>query len=350
MSRDKLIVIGVVVLGVLGVLVYRQVKSDAEIGAPRAASKDLPSIAADEVDKISITNGEKGEVVLEKTGPADPDAGTASWVMTKPVKAPVNAQTVKDLVSNLKDLKIDSEISLKLDDEVKKDKQLDTAHAVHVVAWKGADKKTDAYFGKSGAIGQLVMVEGRPDKVYAAKGYSSWLYTKEAKDWRNKEIFKFDDANVNQATVENKNGVFSFTKGDKGWAGTVKGAELAKLDEDKVKNFVRDFKSLSAEDFGDGKPASETGLDQPEATVTFSLKDNAGKYVLKVGKASANGTSRFAVKDGDETIFVIGKSASEWATADKEKFQKTPDAGAGEAKDAPKPPMGMPMGMPPGHP
>ena len=30
------------------------------------------------------------------------------WVLTKPVKADANQQTVKDLVANLKELKVDS--------------------------------------------------------------------------------------------------------------------------------------------------------------------------------------------------------------------------------------------------
>ncbi len=32
----------------------------------------------------------------------------------------------------------------------------------------------------------------------------------------------------------------------------------------------------------DGKTVAETGLDNPEATVTIQLKDNAGKFVVKV--------------------------------------------------------------------
>ena len=67
----------------------------------------------------------------------------------------------------------------------------------------------------------------------------------------------------------------------------------------------------AAEDFGDGKSTAETGLDKPDSTVTVNLKDNAGKYVLRVGKV-ATGSSRYAQKDGDPTIFVIGSSAGDW--------------------------------------
>ena len=67
MSRERLLIFGVVVLGLLGLLVYKQAKRDESIGKPVAVATDLPTISApDDVDKISLTNGERGEVVLEK--------------------------------------------------------------------------------------------------------------------------------------------------------------------------------------------------------------------------------------------------------------------------------------------
>jgi hypothetical protein len=331
MSRDKLIIVGAVVLGLLGILVYKQAKRDDALGRPMASAKELPSISApDDVDKISITNGEKGEIVLEKVPdpkgpPADGGAATM-WVLTKPLTADANQQTVKDLAANLKDLKVDAQINIKLDDEVRKEKQLDPSHAVHVVAWKGADKKLDELFGKSGAAGELVVVSGEPNVVWAAKGYSSYLYTKEAKDFRDKDILHFDDANVSQITVANTHGALSFTKGDK-WAGSLGKKPIARFDEEKVKDMLRAYKSLAADDFGDGKSLAETGLDKPEATVTIQLKDNAGTYQILVGK-TATGTNRWAKRADGDTIYQITNYNSEWVVSDASKYQSAADAGA----------------------
>jgi hypothetical protein len=338
MSREKLIVLGVVVLGLLGVLVYQQVKKDEAIGRPAAVATELPTVSAPEdIDKVSVTNGDKGEVIVEKV--PDPkgeptDAGPAMlWVMTKPVKAPASQQAMKDLVANLKDLKIESQINLKLDDEVRKEKQLDPGHAVHVVAWKGGDKKTDAFFGKSGTAGQLAIVASKPDAVWAAKGYSAYLYTKEPKDFRDKEIFKFDDAVVTQVTVTNSHGTSSFTKGE-GWAGTHDKKPIARFDQEKLKDLLRAYKSLSADDFGDGKSPADTGLDKPEATVSIRLGD--GKtYELDVGKVSA-GTNRWARRAGDDAVYQITNYAAEWAVSDASKYQATADAGAPDAGKAKK--------------
>src|SRR5579859_2777566 len=241
MSRDKLIIVGVVVLGILGALVYKQAKTDESLGAPMASTAvDLPTLSAPEdVDKLEITNGEKGTVVLERVPDpkAEADASATKWVMTKPLSSEVTQQVVKDLLSNLKDLKAESKINIKLDDDVRKEKQLDAAHAVHVVAWKDGAKKVDEQFGKSGAAGQLVVVTDKPDAVWAAKGYSSYLYAKEPKDFREKTIFKYDDANVTDATITNSHGTFAFKKDGDKWTGTFNKHPIERFDAEKVKDF-----------------------------------------------------------------------------------------------------------------
>jgi hypothetical protein len=333
MSRDKLIIAGVVVLGLLGALVYMQAKKDEAIGQPQASSKDFPSISApEEIDRISITNGDKPEVMLEKV--ADP-AGAATdggaggtWQLSKPVKAAANQQSVKDLVANLKELKVDSQVNLTLSDDVRKDKQLDAAHAVHVMAWKGGDKKVDELFGKSGPAGQLVVVPDKPSAVWAAKGYSAYLYTKEPKDFRDKELLKFDDGNVAHVTIANTHGTLSFTKGDK-WAGTFDKKPIPRFDEEKVRDMLRAYKALNADDFGDGKSLAETGLDKPDADVTIELKDGAGRYELAIGKVGT-GTNHWAKRSDQDTIVQITSYASEFALSDTSKYQSAADAGAGD--------------------
>jgi hypothetical protein len=331
MSRDKLIIAGVVVLGLLGGLVYKKAKDDEALGKPLASAKDFPTISAPEdIDKISITNGEKPEIVLQKVPDpkaAPTDGGAAMvWEVEKPVTATANQQSIKDLVANLKDLKVDSQVNLTLSDDVKKEKQLDGAHAVHVVAWKGSDKKVDESFGKSGPAGQLVMVSDKSNSVWAAKGYSGYLYTKEPKDFRDKELLKFDDGSVSHVTIANTHGTFSFTKDSK-WAGTFDKKPIARFDDAKVADMLRAYKALNADDFGDGKSVDDTGLDKPDAVVTIELKDGAGKFELAVGKVST-GTNHWAKRADSNTIYQMSSFASDWALSDTSKFQAAADAGA----------------------
>ena len=316
-SRDKAIIVGVVVLGALSFLVYRQAKHDQELGS--ADHTDLPDVkGTDDLDKLEITNGDKPMVTLQKQDD--------KWVVM-PIGAPANQSSVKSLLDNLKELKTTEVVASKPDDDVKKSYNLDPAHAVHFVGYKGGDKKVNDWFGKSGGRGEMLMLEGKP-QIIAASGFSSYLYTRATvADWRDKEIFKFDDANATSLLITNKNGKFSFTKGDK-WAGTVDGHAIPLFDDTKVGDALRSMKWLSAEGFADpAKTPADTGLDSPAGVITVALKDGAGTYTLKVGAVST-GTSHFAEKDGDTTIVTVSPTVSGWALADPTKFAKATDAGA----------------------
>ena len=325
MERNaKIGVAGVVLVG-LGVAVYYQHKKDAALGAP-VSQADLPELKVpDDVDKIDIVNGSKGEVVLEKHGD--------KWELTKPVNAPANQTNVKSVVDNLKELKVSDVASKTADEESKKTYDLTPDKAVHVMVFKGADKKFDATFGKSGGLGDAMMLDGNPS-IYLVKGYSSWMYAREPKDWRDREIFKFEDSDVTSLSLDGKNGHFVFSKaeadgGAGDWMRTDDKKPIAHFDPQKAKTAVSAFKNLSAEDFGDGKTAADTGLDAPEETVTVKMKDGA-THVLKIGKTADKG-SHYAQKEGDGTIYTIGSYPYEWATGEASKFEQATDAGAPDA-------------------
>ncbi len=136
------------------------------------------------------------------------------------------------------------------------------------------------------------------------------MYSREAERLaRDKEIFKFDDAGATTATITNKTGKFSFTKGDK-WAGTFEGKPIANFDDAKVADALRSLKALSADGFAEAtKTSADTGLESPEGVISVTLKDGAGVYTLKVGAVST-GTSHYAVKDGDPTVVTVNGTAS----------------------------------------
>ena len=310
---------GVLVLLLGGLwMVMKNAREDAMAHSQVAAAAALPEIklAADEADKITkiqIQNAGKGEVVLEKQGDA--------WKVVKPVDYPANQAHVKALIDNLKELRLKDSIDTGKTQYAAFD--LEDEKAVRVQLYKDATKAFDLYFGKSGSRGQMTRLTDK-DGVYVTSGYSSYLYTREVKDWRDRDIVKFEDANVISATVNNENGNFSFSKNDDKWTGTFKGKAIPNLDVEKVKDMLRSFKALTADDFGDGKTPTETGLDKP-ATVTFTLKDAGGTIKIIVGKTST-GTSRYAQKEGTPTIFTVSSFAGDWATAALSKFQK-PEAG-----------------------
>src|SRR5262249_19246968 len=113
-----------------------------------------------------------------------------------------------------------------------------------------------------------------------------------------------------------------------------------RFDEAKVKDMLRAYKALSADDFGDDK--SETGFantDKEGGVIHIKLKDNAGDFPIKVGKTS-KGSSRFALKDGDATIYTLSSWSADWATAERSKFEKAEEKKGDKDKDkSPAPPM-----------
>jgi len=281
------------------------------------------------VTKLSVKNGDKPEVILEKDGD--------KWKVKKPVDYLANQQNVKSLLDNLKELKPKDLIDKGT--ATYADYQVDDAKAVHVVAYKGNDKAVDLYFGKSGGRGQMARKAGT-DGVFAITGYSSYIYARDVKGWRDTALLKFDDAGALKVDIKNENGEFSFAKEGEAWVGKFKGEKAEKadkidrFDEAKVKDMLRAYKALAADDFGDDKTDADTGLDKPAATVTIALKEG-DPVKLTVGK-TASGESRYLKKEGDKQVYVISSWAAGWAVAKSDKFQKPDKKKKDENKDEKK--------------
>jgi hypothetical protein len=335
MKTEHKIYIAIAVLAVLIAAFYMQTKKsekDMSSHAAPALSADLPSIklAADDVDKVtrvSIKNADKDEVVLEKRDNA--------WMVVKPLEAKANDQNVKSMLDNLKSLEVKDAINATPQaPEMYKQYDLEADKAVHVVAYKGDDKAFDAWFGKSGSRGQMARVESKPG-IWVVGGYSSYQFTRAVKDWRDKTIMKFEDANVANVTMTNEAGEFSFSKNGDTWTGTFNKKAIERFDPEKVKDMLRAYRALNAEDFADGKADADTGLDKPASTVVITLKDNGGTFKIQVGKTST-GSSRYARKDGDQTVYIVGSWSADWAVAKVEKFQKPDDKGKDAGADSGK--------------
>jgi hypothetical protein len=359
MKTEHRIYAAVAVLALAGGGLYLTRQKNAKVLAEHQAAKpaDLPAIAVskdetDKITKIQVSSPNKDDktkktdVTLEKSG--------EEWTVTSPVTAKANAANVRSLLDNLKDLKTKEVIDRGTGSYDQY--ELSDGKAVHVVAFKGADKVVDLYFGKSGSRGQMVRVAGK-DGAYGVSGYSSYLYTREVKNWRETTILKFEDANAIQVDVTNKNGLFSFSKNGDKWSAsqTVRDKEgklekkpekeWKKFDEAKVKDLLRAYKALNAEDFGEPKDTAESGLDKADqngGVVHIKLKDSAGDITVKVGKVS-KGTSRWAMKEGNETLYSISSWTADWATANASKFEKSDDK---NKKDKDKAPAPAPEEMP----
>jgi hypothetical protein len=359
MSTDKKLYVAVGVLALLGGVFYLQKKQQQDEAAsytPEGRQADLPKIELSEedskkIDKITIRQppgdaGKAKDVTLVKQG--------ESWRLKEPLEAEANQTNVTSLLGNLKTLKVVEQISSNPEHYAKYDVTDDKA--LHAVFWQGDKPVTDLHFGQSGSRGQMTRIAGT-EGVFATKGYSSYLYARETKDWRDRTVLKFEDDKVRAVQITNEHGSFDFSKAGDKWAGKFRKGKAGALtpiksfDESKLADMLRAYKGLNADAFNDdGKQASEVGLDQPAATVTITLDDGA-RRVLRLG-GTAEGSSRWAIKEGNDELFSIGSFAADWALAEPSKFQKADDKKDDkDGTDEPPAMPGMPpgMGMPPGH-
>jgi hypothetical protein len=350
MTSDKKLYIAAGVLVALGVGLFLQKRTQKQEEATysyAAINANLPKIevTADQVkavDTITVDQpvgdaGKPPKVVLSKQG--------EDWLLTEPLKAKANKSNIDSLLENLKELKVSEQISAGKDSYpqygVSDDK------AIHVTVKQGETVVAEFYVGQSGSRGQMLRIAGK-DGVYAAKGYSSYLYNRDLKSWRDLTVTKFEDTKVKSVSIENENGAFAFTKvsakgeakdGEKKddsadaakseWTGKWKKgkagalADIERFDSSKVNDLVRTFKSLNGLDFAQDKTAADVGLDSPSATVTFVLDDGAHK-IVRLGKPGSS-SDRWASVEGSTDFFTISQYSADWVTANIDKYQKPDD-------------------------
>jgi len=356
MSTDKKLYIAAGVLAILGLIVWTQKRSERNEAARyslNAASANLPKLNITEdqtknVDKIVIEQppgdaGKPEKIVLEKKDDA--------WSLVEPIKAKANQKNVESLLNNLKELHVSEQISDKPDAYALYD--LNDDKAIRLTVQQGVKTLLELHIGQGGTRGQMVRV-GDKTGVFALKGYSSYLYTRALKGWRDLEIFKFDDKEVASVDVKNEFGEMEFTRpaaenakgGDKDasasppstWSIKFHKARggivpVKRFDSAKADDLVRAYKSLTALDFARDKEPKDVGLDKPEAEVTFTLKDGA-KKTLHIGN-KGDSSNRWVLADGDPQIYSISSYAADWVTSDISKYEKPEDKKKASASKKP---------------
>jgi hypothetical protein len=377
MTSDKKLYIAAGVLAVLalGLFMQKRVQKREEATySYTAINANLPKLELTDEQKKAISSvtieqpvgdaGKPAKILLAKQG--------EDWELTEPIKAKANKSNVDSLLDNLKEIKVSEQISSGKDSYAQYD--VSDEKAVHVSVKQGETVLFDLYFGQGGSRGQMMRIAGK-DGVFAAKGYSSYLYGRSLKDWRDLTLTKFEDTKVKSVSIENENGVFEFTTiakkdGEKKdepadanktewngkWKKTKAGAlsTIERFDSSKVNDLVRTYKSLTALDFAQNKTAAELGLDKPTATVTFVLDDGAHK-IVRVGNTGSS-SDRWAQVEGISDFYTIAQYSADWVTSKVDKYQKPDEKkdkkdkkSGGSAPPPGMPPMGM-QGMPPGMP
>ena len=335
------------VLLVGGALPLWQLSKQKQVAKPFAAEA-LPNLVlakgdGDGITRIELSRPDDNDksqlrtITIEKRGP--------DWNLTFPLQTRASTSKVEALVNNLRNLHVWEVFHPGNDWYEQYD--LTDAKALHIVAWKGAKKVSDLYCGKSSTHGQFVRIPGR-DGIFSLvnggpEGYQGFLYTRALRSWRETSIFKFDEADAVEVEITNTSGVLRFSQGGDNWTGwfakrrangnIASGKPIGEdFDEGKVWELLRAYRSLEADDFGEERDKSDSGVERAEKTggiIRIRLKNAISDLTIRVGKLS-NSTTRWAIKDsrwamkdgGDGTLYSLSPWTAGWATADISKFKK----------------------------
>lgn len=331
LSSDKKLYIALGVLAVLGSALYVQNqgrKEEARAHTYEGRNADLPRLELSEEQAEKIT-----KIVIEQPAESEETEGVASrhvlvkegdtWSLSEPVQAAANQTNVDSLLKNLPKLGIQERISREPSSYEQYD--LTDEKAVRVQAFEGEKQVLDLRLGKSGGRGQTVRL-AEVEGVYSLSGYSSYLYTRDTKSWRDLRVLQFEEEKATRIDIENEKGSFAFKKEGEQWKAEWKkgkspvATSIKDFDSGRVVELLRAYKGLNAADFPTDKTLESAGLEKPQARLIITL-ESGEKHELLLG-GTAEGSSRFARKADSEQIFTLSSWAADWALADDSKFKK----------------------------
>jgi hypothetical protein len=285
MNRKTLLA-GAVFAGLLllSLIVLRSPEKGTRTGeAPRPVAKIAPGA----IDTLEVTKDGK-TTVIKKDG--------SSYKVTAPVAYPADVDAAKQAFEAIEKLEFAGIVS---DQKAKQTEFEVDAKALRVVAKKGETVLADLRVGKVANNLTMVRPEGK-DQVWQAVGSLKFQLDKDAAGWRDKSIISFPEADAERIDVVAKNGakiaLVRPPKADGGapseWRVQESTVKVEPFDKAVASDMISALSSFKTNDFADGVPASETGLDAPELTVTVGLKGDK-KETVQIGK-----------KKGDEDFYV----------------------------------------------
>lgn len=283
----------------------------------------VPSLKAEEIDELEISEAEKPVVQLKKEG--------GEWKILAPVLDRADQKAVEAAVATLVKAKfkdVVAESATSYDKLQVKDDQV-----LRVVPKKGGSAQTTLLVGKTGRVRV-----GTDPRVWEVADLTRYALSREAKMWRDREILRLDKESLARLEVEangqkvavrreappeppeeadTEPGAATPAKpkppaGPDKWT-IVEGqaAVGGLLDESVPLSLYSTLSHLDAADFADDAQAGVTGLDAPRAHLVLVMKDGSKKELL-VGKE--DGQDVYVKRPDSPRIWKIRKATADTLT------------------------------------
>ena len=277
-----------VALGLITFFALRQPDKGEVVGE---RPRPVPRLKAGDVDTITVVKGGVTSVI-KKDG--------EKFQLIQPTSYPAE-DSAKQAFEALEKLEFSSIVS----DQKARQAEYDVAdNGLRLTVKKGDKVLADLIIGKSQGAGTMVRAVGK-DEIWLLTGANKSTFDKTPSDWRDKSVTTFAAADAETIDIKSKTGgAIKLKKGAKKdggaeepWTVAESSVKIGKPDNTVATGIISTLSSLKANDFADNAKPQETGLGDPQLTVTVGLK--GGKTV----------TALIGNKKGDEDWYV--KSAAD---------------------------------------
>jgi len=265
MKRNTWILLGVLaVLAIATILVLNRPGEQSTQGVMEDPLVEYDSAA---VDRLEITSSQ-GTVVLARQG--------SRWIVEEPVSAPADESVVGTAIGKGTDIRLKSLVSSNPQKQLLF--QVDSS-ATLVRIFDHGTERAAFRIGKLGSSYRDTYVrrEGSDD-VYLADGVLTYVFNKPARDWRDRTIFRAEQADIQSVDFRYGDTTFTLTREDTLWL--VDGTTAS---ESTVRSFLSSLSNIQADDFVD----STVALDDPEALVSVGtttlgfFRSGSDRYTVK---------------------------------------------------------------------
>jgi hypothetical protein len=259
----------------------------------------LAAIDTSNVSRIEILKANES-VILEKSND--------QWKLIEPVSYAADMNSVNRLLGLLPELKVASLASENEEYSADERFELNDEKATQVKILEGGRLVMDARFGKATKdfSNGFARYTDKETIYRMTQNYSSRFNTRQA-GWINKEVYKFDQAELNSIRLEFDSAVLEFTSGDSLWTANYSAAKSkdswnsSDLNESNLNSLKSAVSSLRISD-----------LASAETIELLTAKEAALKLSIQTGGSVPTIIEYFMINEEDSKIYCRVNGGSPW--------------------------------------